>query len=90
MTQLDPTNLATKGDVKRMELLLGAVVLVLFIGFLTLLFSVAAMLVQAWGNRQPEYQILVDEISNQQQKIDALYSATSTHTNCSGQTTGGK
>jgi len=76
----DQKNFTTKDQVtqmvdaatKRIDLLLTGVVVVLFIGFLTLLFALGAMMVDGWQYRAPTYQDLINQINAQNAKIDLL------------------
>lgn len=77
MTQPQPpSNPATKDDLEkatqRYEFLLSAVVVVLVIGFLTLLFALAALIVNAWQYRPATYQDLTNQVQAQNTTIDAI------------------
>lgn len=75
-------DLTTKEDVQeivdkateRINLLLIGVIVVLFIGFLTLLFSLAGLMIQAWQYRTPTYQSLIDQLQQQNDEIKSLSS----------------
>ncbi|MES2409649.1 MAG: hypothetical protein V4509_05125 [Patescibacteria group bacterium] len=58
-------------EVEKVNYILVGVVLVLFIGFVTLLFSLAAIIVDAWKNRPSNYDELNSTISNMKIKLDS-------------------
>jgi hypothetical protein len=45
---------------------------VLFVGFLALLFSVFAIVIDVWRSKEATYQILIDRVNEQNVKIDYL------------------
>lgn len=70
--KIDVSNMLAE-ETSKINLLLTGVVVVLFIGFITLLFSLAALLISSWQQRPPSYQELINDIQAQNSKIDFLY-----------------
>lgn len=64
-----------KTRIENINLLLVGVIVVLFVGFLTLLFSLGALLVSAWEQRPISYERLVNQVETQSVKIDFIYNA---------------
>ncbi len=61
-----------KNQVDKHEWLIGILVVALFIGFAGVFVAATAMLVDAFRGKQATYQNLVDKISDQSYKNDAL------------------
>lgn len=59
-------------EVEKINLVMVGVVIVLFLRFLALLFSLIAFMFQSWQNRTPSYEDLIQQVSNQNIKIDTL------------------
>ncbi len=80
MKKIDVANLVTKEDLenkvdkatKRMDFLLTGVIVVMFLGFITLLISVLSPMIDAWRFKGSTYQNLVDKVIEQNNKIDDL------------------
>lgn len=58
------------GATKRIDLLLTGVVVVMFIGFLTLLATVISPIIDATRQKAASYENLQDEVQTQNAKID--------------------
>lgn len=57
---------------KRIDLLLTGVVVVLFLGFASLLITAISPIIDAWRFRTSTYQSLINEVSEQSAKIEEL------------------
>jgi hypothetical protein len=80
MTKIDPTKFSDKFVPRKtfdetknnMGYLLGGVILVLMVGFITLLVAVLSPIIDANRFKTQTYQNLVDKITDQNSKIDNL------------------
>jgi len=55
--------------IKNMNWLLGAIVLVLFIGFLTMLFMVGGIVIETWRFKSNSYEAMIETMRAQDQII---------------------
>jgi hypothetical protein len=76
-TDKNPNNeYATKKDIdayfEKLNLLTHGVIIVLGLGFVTLLIAVLSPIIDAWRFRASTYENLVNQVTAQNNKIDAL------------------
>ena len=57
---------------KSTNLILTGVIIVLFVGFLTMILAVVSPMIDAWRFRASSYENLVNQVSQQNAKIDLL------------------
>ncbi len=68
----DYNNPPTQKDLDKVNYLMGAVILVLFVALVGAFFSVFAILLDAWHFKSDTFQNLVNQISQQNTKLDSL------------------
>jgi hypothetical protein len=79
MNPTDPNannNFATKKDIdgyfEKLNILTSGVLIVLGLGFVTLLIAVLSPIIDAWRFRTATYQDLINQVQEQNSKIDSL------------------
>ena len=74
MSEVDPKNLVTKQEVDaqigKVNLIMAGVVIVLFIGFVTVLVAATGPIVDAWRFRSSSYESLIKQVSDQDTLIE--------------------
>jgi hypothetical protein len=69
-------NFATKKDLdahfEKLNLITSGVIIILGLGFVTLLIAAISPIIDAWRFRSSTYENLVDQVNNQNSKIDIL------------------
>jgi predicted PurR-regulated permease PerM len=62
----------TRDSIDKINQAIAAVVLVLVIGFITMLFMLAGLLLDAWRSKTDSYRSLSEHLESQQKTIDIM------------------
>lgn len=63
---------ATKGEVESLNKIMIGIIIVLFLGFVSILVTVIGFTLDAFRYKQATYQTLIDKVDEQNSKIESL------------------